>query len=225
MRGVALICSRAGLMKQRSGQTSKACGAPIRWSDPCTHAFSSRRSSSASFSAAPLSPRAARPGGHISTAGADRTSAAARTAIFSALSAEQTEQQQMSRFDAEQQKLDEELDKSLNICRCGSNRSRMAQIAINGALNAYDIALIRNAHSRCSNSCRVPHQASAARHRISTSAVVQFVLRESAEKIAVRAAADVRSAPAVLMWRPAERRGDSGAAENDADEDRRDEKA
>jgi hypothetical protein len=32
--------------------------------------------------------------------------------------AEQTEQQQMSRFDAEQQKLDEQLDKSLNICRC-----------------------------------------------------------------------------------------------------------
>jgi hypothetical protein len=32
--------------------------------------------------------------------------------------AEQTEQQQMSTFDAQQQKLDEELDKSLNICRC-----------------------------------------------------------------------------------------------------------
>jgi hypothetical protein len=32
--------------------------------------------------------------------------------------AEQTEQQQVSRFDAEQQKLDEQLDKSLNICRC-----------------------------------------------------------------------------------------------------------
>jgi hypothetical protein len=32
--------------------------------------------------------------------------------------AEQAEQQRMSAFDAEQQKLDEELDKSLNICRC-----------------------------------------------------------------------------------------------------------
>jgi hypothetical protein len=32
--------------------------------------------------------------------------------------AEQAEQQQMSTFDTRQQKLDEELDKSLNICRC-----------------------------------------------------------------------------------------------------------
>jgi hypothetical protein len=32
--------------------------------------------------------------------------------------AEQVEQQQMSIFDAQQQKLDEELDKKLNICRC-----------------------------------------------------------------------------------------------------------
>jgi hypothetical protein len=32
--------------------------------------------------------------------------------------AEQAEQQKMSAFDAQQQKLDEELDKSLNICRC-----------------------------------------------------------------------------------------------------------
>ena len=31
--------------------------------------------------------------------------------------AEQTEQQQMSIYDAEQQKLDEHLDKQLNICR------------------------------------------------------------------------------------------------------------
>jgi hypothetical protein len=31
---------------------------------------------------------------------------------------EQVEQQQMSIFDAQQQKLDEELDKKLNICRC-----------------------------------------------------------------------------------------------------------
>jgi hypothetical protein len=31
--------------------------------------------------------------------------------------AEQTEQQQMSIYDAEQQKLDERLDKQLNICR------------------------------------------------------------------------------------------------------------
>jgi hypothetical protein len=31
---------------------------------------------------------------------------------------EQVEQQQMSTFDAKQQKLDEELDKKLNICRC-----------------------------------------------------------------------------------------------------------
>jgi hypothetical protein len=32
--------------------------------------------------------------------------------------AEQTEQQRLSTFDAEQQKLDRQLDKSLNICRC-----------------------------------------------------------------------------------------------------------
>ena len=32
--------------------------------------------------------------------------------------AEQAEQQQMSNFDVEQQKLDLELDKRLNICRC-----------------------------------------------------------------------------------------------------------
>jgi hypothetical protein len=32
--------------------------------------------------------------------------------------AEQAEQQKMSAFDAEQQKLDAELDKRLNICRC-----------------------------------------------------------------------------------------------------------
>ena len=32
--------------------------------------------------------------------------------------AEQAEQQQMSTFDAEQQRMDEELDKRLNICRC-----------------------------------------------------------------------------------------------------------
>jgi hypothetical protein len=32
--------------------------------------------------------------------------------------AEQTEQQQISIFDSEQQKLDEELDKRLDICRC-----------------------------------------------------------------------------------------------------------
>jgi hypothetical protein len=31
---------------------------------------------------------------------------------------EQAEQQQMSIFDAQQQKLDEELNKKLNICRC-----------------------------------------------------------------------------------------------------------
>jgi hypothetical protein len=30
----------------------------------------------------------------------------------------QTEQEQMSKFDAEQQKLDRQLDRSLNICRC-----------------------------------------------------------------------------------------------------------
>jgi hypothetical protein len=33
-------------------------------------------------------------------------------------SADQTAQQQQSIFDAEQQKLDKQLDKSLNICRC-----------------------------------------------------------------------------------------------------------
>jgi hypothetical protein len=32
--------------------------------------------------------------------------------------AEQTEQQRQSIYDAEQQKLDKQLDKSLNICRC-----------------------------------------------------------------------------------------------------------
>jgi hypothetical protein len=32
--------------------------------------------------------------------------------------AEQAAQQQMSIFDAQQQKMDEELDKRLNICRC-----------------------------------------------------------------------------------------------------------
>jgi hypothetical protein len=32
--------------------------------------------------------------------------------------AEQTVQQKMSAFDAQQQKLDQRLDKSLNICRC-----------------------------------------------------------------------------------------------------------
>ena len=32
--------------------------------------------------------------------------------------AEQTEQNKMSKFDAEQRKLDEQLDKSLNICHC-----------------------------------------------------------------------------------------------------------
>jgi hypothetical protein len=31
---------------------------------------------------------------------------------------EQNEQRQLSIFDAQQQKLDQELDKSLNICRC-----------------------------------------------------------------------------------------------------------
>jgi hypothetical protein len=39
--------------------------------------------------------------------------------LFSPRSAaEQAEQQKMSAFDAQQQKLDQELDKSLNICRC-----------------------------------------------------------------------------------------------------------
>lgn len=33
-------------------------------------------------------------------------------------SAEQIEQERMSSFDAEQQKLDQQLDKKLNICRC-----------------------------------------------------------------------------------------------------------
>ncbi|MGZ5805456.1 MAG: hypothetical protein ACXWJ6_16610 [Xanthobacteraceae bacterium] len=32
--------------------------------------------------------------------------------------AEQIEQRRLSTFDAEQQKLDQQLDKSLNICRC-----------------------------------------------------------------------------------------------------------
>ena len=35
-----------------------------------------------------------------------------------ATAAEQGEQDRMSKFDAEQRKLDEQLDKSLNICRC-----------------------------------------------------------------------------------------------------------
>jgi len=33
-------------------------------------------------------------------------------------SADQDEQRKMSKFDEEQQRLDEELDKKLNICRC-----------------------------------------------------------------------------------------------------------
>jgi hypothetical protein len=42
-----------------------------------------------------------------------------RAGYFSPRSpAEQAEQQRMSKFDVEQQKLDEELDKRLNICRC-----------------------------------------------------------------------------------------------------------
>jgi hypothetical protein len=42
-----------------------------------------------------------------------------RTGQFAPRSpAEQAEQQRMSKFDVEQQKLDEELDKRLNICRC-----------------------------------------------------------------------------------------------------------
>jgi hypothetical protein len=42
-----------------------------------------------------------------------------RTRQFSSRSAaEQAEQQKMSQFDVEQQKLDGELDKRLNICRC-----------------------------------------------------------------------------------------------------------
>ena len=35
-----------------------------------------------------------------------------------ASAADQIEQEKMSKFDAEQHKLDEELDKKLNICRC-----------------------------------------------------------------------------------------------------------
>jgi hypothetical protein len=42
-----------------------------------------------------------------------------RAPQFSASSpSEQDEQQQMSNFDAKQEKLDRELDRSLNICRC-----------------------------------------------------------------------------------------------------------
>ena len=42
-----------------------------------------------------------------------------RTQQFSSRSAaEQAEQQKMSQFDVEQKKLDGELDKRLNICRC-----------------------------------------------------------------------------------------------------------
>jgi hypothetical protein len=42
-----------------------------------------------------------------------------RTQQFSSRSAaEQSEQQKMSQFDAEQKTLDGELDKQLNICRC-----------------------------------------------------------------------------------------------------------
>jgi hypothetical protein len=42
-----------------------------------------------------------------------------RAGQFSPLSAaEQAEQQKMSEFNAEQQKLDEELDRRLHICRC-----------------------------------------------------------------------------------------------------------
>jgi hypothetical protein len=38
--------------------------------------------------------------------------------FFPGSAVEQTEQDRMSNFDAEQHKMDEELDKSLNICRC-----------------------------------------------------------------------------------------------------------
>jgi uncharacterized protein (DUF3084 family) len=42
-----------------------------------------------------------------------------RTQQFSSRSAaEQAQQQKMSQFDVEQQKLDGELDRRLNICRC-----------------------------------------------------------------------------------------------------------
>jgi hypothetical protein len=38
--------------------------------------------------------------------------------ISPSVPAEEIEQQRLSTFDAEQQKLDQQLDKSLNICRC-----------------------------------------------------------------------------------------------------------
>jgi hypothetical protein len=38
--------------------------------------------------------------------------------LSSGSAAEQIEQEQMSTFDAEQHKLDEQLDRSLNICKC-----------------------------------------------------------------------------------------------------------
>jgi hypothetical protein len=41
-----------------------------------------------------------------------------RQQFSSRSAAEQAEQQKMSQFDVEQQKLDGELDKRLNICRC-----------------------------------------------------------------------------------------------------------
>jgi len=47
----------------------------------------------------------------------DRPSAARAQPVSPSAPAEQAEQQQMSAYDAEQQKLDEQLDQRLNICR------------------------------------------------------------------------------------------------------------
>jgi hypothetical protein len=74
----------------------------------CTLAVSCAAVGAQSIVAAPTIVPSGAPIGHLQP----------RAQQFSARSAaEQTEQEQMSSFDAQQQKMDEELDKRLNICR------------------------------------------------------------------------------------------------------------
>jgi hypothetical protein len=55
---------------------------------------------------------------HCTRGRTDRPFAAPAQQFSPRSPAEQTEQQQQSMFDAAQQKLDKQLDNSLNICRC-----------------------------------------------------------------------------------------------------------
>jgi len=101
-----------------------AIGSPIlrtlKWTEfvVCARSFSSRRFSPAhSFSGGasgltpqpPMTVYGNAPIGHLQPHARNFSPGSA---------AEQTEQDRMSNFDAEQHKMDEELDKSLNICRC-----------------------------------------------------------------------------------------------------------